>query len=298
LSGRWLILVLLVWMTGVGMAAAGGPCELKHPLAPPDATLTGRCPNCGMPQAMWARTWKTFASLDGATQACSFHCLAEMALKSGATPTNVQTALYQQPRVYIAAAAASYVIGARVPGTMTSQSKLAFPSLTAATQFADACGGRVVDYSAVLAAAAAALPEENRMIDQRRRERGVIGEPQELKDECPVCRMYPARYPKSRAQRRSSDGQVVYYCSTHCLFAVKQEAAPRETMIWVTDYASGRWISAFSAYYVVASTYQGPMGTEAVAFDRRTAAETFMHQHGGQVVGYRQAAAIQAGRKP
>ena len=181
---------------------------------------------------------------------------------------------------------------------MTSQSKLAFPNLAAAQQFADACGGRVVDYSVVMAAAAAGLREENRMIDQRRRERGVVVEPQALQDECAVCRMYPARYPKHRAQRRSSNGQVVHYCSTHCLFSHKQELEPHATMIWVTDYASGRWVSAFSAYYVVASAYQGPMGAEAVAFDRRAAAEEFVRQYGGQVVGYRRAAAIQAVPKP
>lgn len=296
--GPMLVMVILVWLTGVFDASAGGPCELAHPLAPPDVALTGRCPNCGMPQAMWARTWKLFAPLDGVVQACSFHCLADLERKSGKAPAEVQTALFQEPRAIIAAEAAYYVIGARVPGTMTPQSKLAFPTREAAERFASACGGQVAGYAEVMAAAAAGLSEENGMIDQRRRDRGVVVEPQGEQDECAVCRMYPARYPQNRAQRRTGEGQVTHYCSTHCLLSQRQETEPRDTMIWVTDYASGRWISAFSAYFVVASVYQGPMGAEAVAFDRRSEAETFARQYGGRVVGFVQAAQRQTPSKP
>jgi len=73
------------------------PCSLGHPLSPPDPAFTERCPNCGMRRSRWARTWKRFIIGDANYDACSFHCLADMAVKSGQDPSNVQTALYDDP---------------------------------------------------------------------------------------------------------------------------------------------------------------------------------------------------------
>jgi nitrous oxide reductase accessory protein NosL len=59
-------------------------------------------------------------------------------------------------------------------------------------------------------------------------------------------------------------------------------------MIWVTDFISGRWISARTAYYVVGSQIMGPMGAEAIAFDRQSQAREFAHTNGGQVLEFHQ----------
>ena len=57
-------------------------------------------------------------------------------------------------------------------------------------------------------------------------------------------------------------------------------------MIWVTDYISGRWISGRTAYYVLDSSRMGPMGAEAIAFDRRMEAVAFTGQNGGRVLTF------------
>ena len=76
---------------------AEGSCAVKHPIMPPKKDLPGQCTNCGMVRPMWARTWMTFENSVGKFQVCSFHCLAEMALKSGEDPRNVKIALYIDP---------------------------------------------------------------------------------------------------------------------------------------------------------------------------------------------------------
>lgn len=57
-------------------------------------------------------------------------------------------------------------------------------------------------------------------------------------------------------------------------------------MIWVTDFVSGRWISGRTAYYVIDSGTMGPMGAEAIAFDRQAQAREFAREQGGQVMTF------------
>lgn len=272
-------------------------CRVAHPLSPPDPALRGRCPNCGMVQSMWARTWKTFRLEDGMREACSFHCLADMAVKSGQAPQDVRTALFLQPRGMVPAAAAWYVVGSSANGTMTMLSKAAFRDRSTADDFARTCGGEVADYATTFQLARQALDKENAMIDRTRLAKGKIVPPADMQDECVVCRMYPARYPRHRSQVASTNGHVDHFCSTHCLFewlAAPRNRLPqagRSGMIWVTDYASGRWISGSTAYYVIGSGTTGPMGTEAIAFDRRDQAMAFRRAEGGQVLTFEQVSA-------
>jgi len=273
-------------------AGADTVCHVVHPLAPPDPALHGRCPNCGMMRSMWARTWKTFHLDRGIGEACSFHCLLDMAVKSGRTFQNVQTALFLQPRGMIAAADAWYVVGSSVKGTMTMLSKAAFPSRSVAADFARTCGGELADFKTTFQLARKALDKENAMIDHKRLAKGKIVPPVDIKDECVVCRMYPARYPRHCSQVSYGDAQVDHFCSTHCLFKwltdLKNNPSHpgRNGMIWVTDYGSGRWISGRTAYYVMDSRTMGPMGAEAIAFDRQAQARDFSRGKGGQVMTF------------
>ena len=66
----------------------------------------------------------------------------------------------------------------------------------------------------------------------------------------------------------------------------KSEVKP--VLIWVVDYPSGPWIGARSAYYVVGSKVQGPMGHEAFPFDKKKAAEEFAKKEGGKVLVFSQ----------
>lgn len=275
-------------------AAAESDCRIAHPLDPPNPIFQGRCPNCGMGRAMWARTWKTFHLAGRRQEACSFHCLADMTVKSGADPEAVQTALFTEPRGMIAARDAWYVVGSSAAGTMTMVSKAAFVTRSEALAFAKRCGGDVMEFSATFQAARDALARENAAIDRKRLNRGTIVPPQDMQDECVVCRMYPARYPLHRCQVTSAGRPVDHFCSTHCLFVWLGQPSGggrrdvNATMIWVTDFAAGRWISGRTATYVVDSKYAGPMGAEAVAFDRRAGAQAFVRKWGGRLRTFEQ----------
>jgi len=283
----WLTVVSLAWPLTAG---ANSCAEVDHPLAPPNSALYGRCPNCGMTQAMWARTWKTFRLADRRYETCSFHCLVEMTLKADQPLQDVRTALFLQPRGMIPAEAGWYVIGSAVRGTMTPVSKAAFLSRPAALAFAGRCGGDVMDYAGTYRLAQSTLAKENAMIDKKRLAAGKVVLPVDLKDECVVCHMYPSRYPRYRSQVSDAAGHVHHFCSTHCLFVWLGEGrhdAMRQgspAMIWVTDSVSGRWISGRTAYYVVGSRSMGPMGAEAIVFDRRSQALEFTRSNGGRVL--------------
>ena len=273
-------------------AGADTDCRVAHPLTPPDPAFHGRCPNCGMMRSMWARTWKTFRMDADIREACSFHCLSDMGVKSGQLPQDVQTALFLQPRGMVPAADAWYVVGSSAKGTMTKLSKAAFPDRFAAADFAQSCGGQIADYETTFQLARKALEKENAMIDHKRLAKGKIVPPIDMKDECVVCRMYPARYPRHCSQVSYGDAHVDHFCSTHCLFTwlTGLKNAPshpgQSGMIWVTDFASGRWISGRTAYYVIDSSAMGPMGAEAIAFDRLSQAREYARNNGGQVMTF------------
>ena len=278
--------VCLVPMT----ALASGPCDIKHPIMPPNKDFAGQCPNCGMVRPMWARTWKTFDNFEGHTQACSFHCLADMALKSGEDPQNVKVALYLEPKNMIPADQAFFVVGSSAKGTMTMKSKIAFASKAEAEKFAQSCGGKVMGYNQTLELAKSAIQKENEMIVKRRLKKGKIVEPVDNKDKCPVCGMYPARYPKYKNQIQTKDKSVYHFCSSNCLFAFLENSAKyagknvQPFLIWVIDFQTGSWISGRTAYYVVGSDQKGPMGKEAIVFDKMADAKKFSGAHGGKAI--------------
>ena len=267
-------------------------CKVRHPLSPPDPAFYEKCPNCGMMRSMWARTWKTFQLGSDRRDACSFHCLADMAVKSGQALPEVRTALYLQPRAMITASDAWYVVGSSAKGTMTMVSKAAFNGRSVAAEFARKCGGDVMGFAAVFQMARKSLHQENAMIDRKRLAKGKIVPPVDMQDECAACRMYPSRYPRHRCQIVYGKGRIEHFCSTHCLFSwltdLKTDPSHNGVsgMIWVTDFASGRWISGRTAYYVVNSKMAGPMGSEAVAFDRQNQARAFARENNGQVLSF------------
>ena len=271
---------------------AADPCAVEHPFMPPRKDFVGQCPNCGMARPMWARTWMVFENSDGKFQACSFHCLADVALKSGETPQNVMVALYLDPKKMILAEKAFFVIGSKAKGTMTMNSKIAFASKKEALKFVESCGGEVTRFQEAFKVAKAGIAKENPMLVEKRLKKGIIIEPIGKKDQCPVCGMYPARYPKHKCQIITKDENVYHFCSTQCLFEflkfdgkyVKMDIAPLR--IWVIDYPTGTWISGRTAYYVVGSGKQGPMGWEAFAFDWKKAAKDFTVKEGGKVQAF------------
>ena len=269
---------------------ASDSCDIKHPLMPPNKDFAGQCPNCGMVRPMWARTWRTFEISEGNTEACSFHCLADMALKSGEDPQNVKVALYMEPNTMVAADKAYFVVGSSAKGTMAMKSKIAFASKAEADKFTQSCGGKVMGYKDTLDLAKAAVQKENEMIVKNRVKKGKIVEPVDQQDKCPVCGMYPARYAKHKCQIQSNDKSVYHFCSTQCLSVFLENSAKyagknvQPFLIWVVDFQNGAWISGRTGYYVVGSDQMGPMGKEAIAFDKMADAKKFAATHGGKVI--------------
>ncbi|MDJ0781889.1 MAG: nitrous oxide reductase accessory protein NosL [Desulfosarcinaceae bacterium] len=283
----------LLWLSPANLLAQD-PCAVQHPLMPPNPALKGQCHNCGMTRPMWARTWFTYENAAGAHEVCSLHCLAEVTLMSGEDPKRVMVALYQDPDKMIPVEAAYFVIGSKAKGTMTMTSKPAFASRADAAAFAAQCGGTVAQFPEALAVAQKSVAAENQKIAQNRKRKGKIVEPVADQDRCPVCGMYPARYPQHKSQLQTRDKTIYHFCSTQCLFTfLKQpkdhvEASVMPFLIWVVDFEGGQWIYAKSAYYVVGSKQYGPMGKEAIPFRSRSSAESFAAQHGGKVLPYGQ----------
>lgn len=270
----------------------GEDCGVQHPIMPPDKRYTEQCPVCGMVRSMWARTWITFNPIREVSQVCSFHCLADWAIKSGREPENVRLTVYHQPEKSIPAEKAFIVIGSAAAGTMSPVSKVVFADKPSAEKFAQSCGGEVVDYSRALLAAKSNVAKENKMINGRRIKKGKIVEPTEG-DHCVVCGMFPMRYPYGKCQIRTKKGRTIHFCSTQCLFAflgrqtlyVKSPVTP--FLVWVVDRTSGMWISGRTAFYVIGSTKVfGPMGYEAFPFALLEDADAYSVENGGKVANY------------
>jgi nitrous oxide reductase accessory protein NosL len=267
--------------------ALGEVCEAQHPFMPPKIQYQGQCPVCGMVRPMWARTWITFAEFKNVSQVCSFHCLADWILKSGQEPTNVMLTIYHQPDTSIPASDAVIVIGSTAAGTMSPVSKIVFADKSKAEDFSKSCNGELADYTKALETAKASVIKENKMINARRLKKGKIVEPKK-NDNCPVCGMYPRRYPYGKCQIKTKDDRTLHFCSTQCIFAFlgKQEFYVDKTidpmLIWVVDRNSGMWISGRTAFYVIGSKKVfGPMGYEALPFNSIEEAEEFTITNGG-----------------
>ena len=142
-------LSLAVFLPGVNAM----DCKVLHPLMPPQNEFQGQCPICGMVRPMWARTWITFKPYQGVEQVCSFHCLADWIIKTGESPTDVMLSVYHEPGKMIPAGKAFIVMGSTAAGTMSPVSKIVFDDKAKAAEFAEQCGGEVLDFPSALAAA-------------------------------------------------------------------------------------------------------------------------------------------------
>lgn len=112
---------------------------------------------------------------------------------------------------------------------------------------------------------------------------------------CPVCGMFPARYPRWAAQVVFDDGAAHFFDSAadmlHFLRAPErydeERSAAEVAAVYVTDYASGTWVDAHAAHFVSASSVPGPMrGADLPAFADPATATSFVAEHGGTVFAY------------
>lgn len=137
-------------------------------------------------------------------------------------------------------------------------------------------------FTAVPAMAADALPPQ------------TIGKQQR----CPVCGMYPARYPRWQAQIVFKDGKMTAFESPAELFRFrfdmgkydKEHSAADIGQIYLADHNGGGWIKAEQAVFVVGSDAKGPMGADMPAFKDSQGAENFSKEHGGRAIPFAQVA--------
>lgn len=115
---------------------------------------------------------------------------------------------------------------------------------------------------------------------------------------CPVCGMYPARFPKWKAQILLKDGGAIAFDSSLDMFRYLQSPsrygkeghkASDIKRVYVTDFHDGNWLEAHRAFFVVGSTTAGPMGEPAfLPFASQGEAQAYMTERGGRVLGFNQ----------
>ncbi len=113
-----------------------------------------------------------------------------------------------------------------------------------------------------------------------------------IKDKCPVCGMFVARYPDFVAQVLFKDGSRAYFDGSKDMFKfclnmkkyAPQKRAQDISAIYVTDYYRLEHIDGFKAWYVLGSDIYGPMGREMIPFEKQSDAGEFMKDHKGRSI--------------
>jgi copper chaperone NosL len=115
-----------------------------------------------------------------------------------------------------------------------------------------------------------------------------------VKERCPVCGMFVAKYKPWLCQLHFADEEVVMFDGVKDLMAYyfqpeqyggKPKAEIRD--VYVKDYYSQKWIDGKKAFYVVGSDVYGPMGHELIPFDSMPAAKNFqMDHHGKEIITF------------
>ena len=115
------------------------------------------------------------------------------------------------------------------------------------------------------------------------------------KARCPVCGMYPARFPRWAAQTLFKDGAAHFFDSPVDLFAFlhrldrhsRSYTLDDVAVSFVSDFETGQWIEAKNAFFVHGSSAVGPMrDADLPAFTSRNAAGALAHNRGGKVLTF------------
>jgi len=111
-----------------------------------------------------------------------------------------------------------------------------------------------------------------------------------MKDKCPVCGMFVAKYPDFMAEVVFRDGGRTFFDGAKDMFKyyfnLKKYVPDRRlediAAVYVSDYYKLAPIQGFSAWYVLGSDVYGPMGKELIAFEKEADARGFMKDHKGK----------------
>ena len=125
---------------------------------------------------------------------------------------------------------------------------------------------------------------------------GAFSQPLEIEShkKCPLCGMYPARYPKFNCQIVFKDGSYAAFDSAIGLLVYLH--FPDKTGIklkpvagiYFKEYLKTGWLEADKTFFVTGSEIRGPMGVQFVPLDSRQAAEELKRQaKGKQIVHFK-----------
>jgi len=105
---------------------------------------------------------------------------------------------------------------------------------------------------------------------------------------CPLCGMYPARYPQFNCQIVFKDGSYEAFDSAvgllvYLLFPDNTEIKLKPiARIYFKDYLKESWLEAGKTFFVTGSEIMGPMGVEFLPVDSQQAAKELKKQEQGQ----------------
>jgi copper chaperone NosL len=105
---------------------------------------------------------------------------------------------------------------------------------------------------------------------------------------CPLCGMYPARYPRFNCQIVFKDGSYEAFDSAigqlvYLHFPEKVEIKLKPIAnIYFKDYFKGSWLEAEKTFFVAGSEIKGPMGIQFLPVDSEQAAEELKKQGKGK----------------
>lgn len=105
-------------------------------------------------------------------------------------------------------------------------------------------------------------------------------------DKCDYCGMVIVDRQYSAAYYYITEERWRKFDDIGCMFLqLLKDGEGKVSDIYVADYIKGELIDGYKAYYVHASIKEvpTPMSTGIVAFEDRSAAETFSHKHEGQI---------------
>ena len=135
-----------------------------------------RCPYCGMSRKMWHHSRHLVHYDDDlADGTCSIHCLAiSLSLNLDRGPKAIYAADFssgEEPRKLVNVDKATYLVGSKLKGTMSKNSKMAFSSARAAEAGRVEQGGDLANFNEALTAAYADMATDTMMIRKRRGEK-------------------------------------------------------------------------------------------------------------------------------
>jgi copper chaperone NosL len=135
-----------------------------------------RCPYCGMGRKKWNHSRHLVHYDDGlADGTCSIHCLAiSLSLNLDRGPKVIYApdfASDAEIKPLVPVDQATYLVGAKLPGTMSKVSKMAFASADAAKAVQAEKGGQLMNFDAALKQAYLGMADDTAAIRKRRAEK-------------------------------------------------------------------------------------------------------------------------------